>query len=299
MKTLTAKPKKYNFMNVRLITKLLIGGLLLSAQLACTATSLPPYEASYTTRLRGIKINGTRSFKHIADNRYQVSWQAKALWMRLNEWSEVEIINDEVRPLSYHYTRKGLGTDRPVHIYFNWETMQANGSKGDDKYQFAITDSTQDRLSYQVQMQLDLLRDANTQAFDFDVAAHNRIKNYRFEHRANEIIDTTLGERESMLFERSKSDQTIRVWLAPQHYYLPIQFERIDDDGDNNMLTIKSWQSDEPTFRQAQALANTKKAQIVAASNNIDISLDDDKDTELLPVSNDLSTDPVASDDSF
>ena len=102
-----------------------------------------------------------------------------------------------------------------------------------------------------------------------------------------------------MLFERSKSDQTIRVWLAPQHYYLPIQFERIDDDGDNNMLTIKSWQSDEPTFRQAQALANTKKAQIVAASNNIDISLADDKDTELLPVSNDLSTDPVASDESF
>ena len=92
MKTLMAKPT-YKFMNVKLITKLLIGGLLLSAQLACTATSLPPYEASYSTRLRGIKINGTRNFKHIADNRYQISWQAKALWMRLNEWSEVETVS--------------------------------------------------------------------------------------------------------------------------------------------------------------------------------------------------------------
>ncbi|MBT5923708.1 MAG: hypothetical protein HOH29_08245, partial [Cellvibrionales bacterium] len=122
-----------------LILRSFIIALLLGVQLGCTATTLPPYEATYTTKLRGIKVNGTRKFESTTKDRYKVSWKAKALWMRLNEWSEFELIDGkQIRPISYHYTRKGLGTDKPIHIVFDWENMHVNASKGDKKARVGI-----------------------------------------------------------------------------------------------------------------------------------------------------------------
>lgn len=257
------------------IVKLFIAVSLLATQVACTATTLPPYEATYTTKLRGIKISGTRTFEQTSDNHYRVSWKAKALWMRLNEWSEFEIINDQVRPLSYHYTRKGLGTDRPIHVYFDWENMQVNGSKGKKDYQFALQPNAQDKLSYQVQMQLDLLANPDTKAVNYTVAAYNGLKQYQFEYQHNDKVETKLGSRESLLFERYKKDKTIKVWVAPEHYYLPVKVEQIEGDS-NNVLLIKSWQSDAKAYVQNRVSAKSNAPKAHHLVGNEPSILDDD-----------------------
>ncbi len=218
---------------------------ILASQLACTATTIPPYEATYTTKLRGIKITGIRKFEITGENTYKISWKAKALWMRLNEWSEFEIINNRtIRPLSYHYTRKGLGTDRPVHIYFDWKNGIANGSKGKKEYQFDLPSGTLDRLSYQFQLQMDLLEKPRKKSFSYNVASHNKIKIYTFDFQGNETISTNLGLIDSLIYRRQKENRTTNIWFSPAQHYLPVQIEQIER-GKSSTIKIKNWKSND------------------------------------------------------
>ena len=221
----------------------IIIALILTAQLGCTATTLPPYEATYTTKLRGVKISGTRKFESTGSNTYKVSWKAKALWMRLNEWSEFELINGtQIRPISYHYTRKGLGTDKPIHIIFDWENNVINAKKGDKDYQFALEPNTLDRLSYQVQMQIDLLMDPDNQQLHYIVANHDRLARYQFNYENQALIETELGTTESLIFKREKKYKTTRIWLSPEQFYVPVKIEQTEDE-QSSVIAIKNWKS--------------------------------------------------------
>ena len=228
------------------LLRLLVLGFALLAQAACTSTTLPPYEASYTTKIRGVNIKGVRKFEHVEENRYRISWKARKLWMQLQQWSEFEVVDgNTIRPISYHYTRKGLGTDRPVHIYFDWERMQVNGSKGKKEYQYALEPGTLDRLSYEVQMQMDMLRSAERDELLYRVANHDRLKTYRFKFQRKETIDTALGEVETLVYARSKKKETIEIWLSPEQYYLPVRVEQLEDDR-RSVIAIKSWAASKP-----------------------------------------------------
>lgn len=217
--------------------------LFLVSQTACTATRLPPYEATYTTKLRGIKVKGTQKFETIGKDTYKLSWRAKALWMRLDEWSEFKVIDNQVIPISYHYTRKGLGSDRPIHVLFDWENMLVNASKADKKYQFALQPNVLDRLSYQVQMQIDLIESPEAIDFNYKVANYNGLKDYSFEFTQTETIVTPIGDSETRVYERNKSDKTIRLWISPSQNYLPVKIER-KEDKKSNVVMIKSWDSE-------------------------------------------------------
>ncbi|MBT8151455.1 MAG: DUF3108 domain-containing protein, partial [Gammaproteobacteria bacterium] len=140
------------------------------------------------------------------------------------------------------YTRKGLGTDRPIHVYFDWENMQANGAKGKRKYEFALEPGVLDKLSYQVQMQLDLLAQPERPALIYKVANYSGLRDYQFDFALRETIETRLGSRETLVYQRDKKDSTIKLWIAPQQNYLPVKIEQLED-GDSNVVIIKSWES--------------------------------------------------------
>ncbi len=228
----------------RIITYLTGMLMLLVSQAGCTASSLPPYEANYTAKMRGIRINSEREFVETGENTYKLSWSAKALWMRIKEWSEFKIIDDKVIPISYHYTRKGLGSDRPVHVYFDWEKMQASGEKGKKKYSYPLEPGTVDKLSFQVQMQLDLIRNSSLQSMEYKVAAHSGLREYKFTLEGQESLKTNLGKFDTLVFRRDKKDSTIRLYMSPEQYYLPIKVEQTGEDA--NTVVLKSWKSDKP-----------------------------------------------------
>lgn len=277
----------FHAMIIRALTIL----LLLSSQIACTATMLPPYEATYTTKLRGIKIAATRKFENTGENSYKVSWKAKALWMRLNEWSEFEIVDgDKVRPLSYHYTRKGLGTDRPIHIYFDWDNAVINASKGKKNYQLPLTPGTLDKLSYQVQMQMDLLSKPGSKQLVYQVANHDRLKTYEFVYQGEHTIETKIGTVNSLLYQREVGDRATKIWLSPMQYYLPVRIEQIED-GDSSIAAIKNWKSNSKNRNRnpislsalESNLSNVNDAKQDRLNNEgsfTDVFLDDETDAE-------------------
>ena len=266
IKTVPIKTTKLRF----LLRSLSIA-FLLGVQLGCTATTLPPYEATYTTKLRGVKITGTRKFENTGDNKYKVSWKAKALWMRLNEWSEFELIDGKrIRPISYHYTRKGLGTDKPTHILFDWENNIINASKGDDEYQFALEPNTLDRLSYQVQMQIDLLIKPDSEQLNYIIANHDRLARYVFNFEKQEVIATELGDTLSRIFKREKRDKTTRIWLSQEQYFVPVKIEQTEDNK-SSVIAIKNWKSKNDNARgllSFSAPSRRYNGMMSGASNN-------------------------------
>lgn len=250
--------------------------MLLVSQTACTATQLPPYEATYTAKLRGIKIKGLRKFEEIEKDTYKLSWEAKALWMRLDEWSIFKVIDEKVIPVSYHYARKGLGTDRPIDVYFDWEAMKVSGSKGKHSYEFALEPDTLDKLSFQVQLQLDLLMNKGLDSAHYRIAKHNRISDYQFNYVRNERIETELGIQNTLVFERTKDDGSTILWISPEQNYLPIKIESIED-GDSNVMLIRSWNSRSLQKKQESvAQLDTSEFAAELPDNNDAAFIDDD-----------------------
>lgn len=247
----------------RLFVALISTFAMLASQTACTASSLPPYEAEYTTKMRGLRINSDRKFIEIGENTYRLSWKAKALWMRISEWSDFEIVDDQIRPISYHYTRKGLGSDRPIHIEFDWENMQAKGSKGDKEYTFTLDSNSLDRLSFQVQMQLDLINDKTLKEFNYRIANYNGMRDYRFEFEKNESVDTRIGTFDTLVFKRDKKDSTIRLWMSPKQFYLPVKVQQTGDDA--NTVVIRGWKSEK---EHDETLPSINKSNLIESDDN-------------------------------
>jgi len=260
-----------------LVTTLCIGMLLLS-QTACTATQLPPYEATYTAKLRGIKIRGLRKFEEIDKDTYKLSWRAKALWMRLDEWSVFKVVDEKVIPVSYHYTRKGLGSDRPVHVYFDWENMKVRGSKGDKKYHFDLEENVLDKLSFQVQLQIDLLQNNKLTAANYRIARYNRLSDYSFSYLQKERIDTELGPQQTLVFERKKNDGSTKLWISPEQNYLPVKIENVDD-GKSNTILIRSWDS-ESIYNTRESVAQLEQEQSNLEDTDTENSTSADDDFE-------------------
>ncbi len=263
-----------------LLQRLLLVIALLTSQIACTATSLAPYEATYTTKLKGIKVTGVRKLVKTEANRYRMSWKARALWMRLEESTEFEVIEGRyVRPITYEYKRRGLGSDRPIRIDFDYATNTVHGSKGNRSYDFALQPHTQDKLSYQVQMQLDLMHEPNQPLLDYAVAGHNRIKQYAFNHTVDETLETAIGEDIASVYVRKKTDSATYLWLSPQRGYLPVKIEQ-HEDGKKTSVDIKNWRAAQPNGQIALNAIDTSDTRVTPSASEAAADDKHDSSTE-------------------
>jgi len=68
-----------------------------------------------------------------------------------------------------------------------------------------------------------------------------KIKTYQLNYLGDEIVDTPIGEFNTMKFSRRRpgKKEIITLWCAKDLYYLPIKVESIDDDDATTIATIK------------------------------------------------------------
>ena len=74
-------------------------------------------------------------------------------------------------------------------------------------YEFDLVPGALDKLSYQVQMQIDLIANPKSTEFDYRVANYSRLSTYSFEYAGTEEITTNLGQRETLVFKRDKKNK--------------------------------------------------------------------------------------------
>ena len=158
---------------------------------------------------------------------------------KIIEKSIWESSNGKLVPKFYEYLRTGSKKDRNVTVEFDWHKNQVTNSVNGDSWKMAATEGMLDKLLYQLSIMMDLKQGKST--LNYQIADGGKEKNYIFEVVGEEVIDTKLGELNTIKLKRKRndSDRESIFWSAPDMHYLPVKIE-ITDDGDKTVVIINS-----------------------------------------------------------
>lgn len=207
--------------------------LILSTVLGSTtlrADELKPSSANYQTRQGMMSATGSRTLEKLDDGRWQLTSRAKVMMLELVEQSQFNINNGHVQPLHYEYLNP-LSKKRSRTLEFDWPQQQVTETRGDRT--FALEPNTLDRLSVQVQSQLDVCAapDKFTRG-SYAVADRKNIKHFVIEKVGSTKLDTAIGKLQTIELKRYREgepEDATRIWLAAEWSCLLVKLEDRDD----------------------------------------------------------------------
>jgi len=205
--------------------------------LCCTSSALAldlqPYEAVYQTRVGGFKVNVNQSFQ-VQGTNMSLSMDTKKMFFDRHERS-TSSLSDEmlVVPSEYVYQRKGFGERRNRQLVFDIDAGTVKDVQQPTQAALPVPKHIQDKLSYQLQMRVDLMNSPAQERFEYTATDGQRLIFYSFQRLAVEVLDTPLGKLETIKFSqhRPDKDSEMFLWLAPKLDYLLVQFDEIEKPG--------------------------------------------------------------------
>lgn len=234
------------------VTTLLIGCLLAHTPAqADTLTPLTPFKAVYTTAFDlGVSFSGeaVRQLQSQNDGSWTFSSEASSMMAGISETTRFEYLPTRViKPLSYRYKRKLLGKSRKASIDFDWSKGLVTTVVKDQPWKMPIPEATQDKLSYQLQLRLDLM--AGKTEMHYAVADGGKLKEYRFKVTGEEEVDTPYGHYRAIRVIRDRGEDADRetlIWFAPALDYLIVRLEQTESDGKTYALLLKNLETANP-----------------------------------------------------
>ncbi|PXF31198.1 hypothetical protein WH50_11225 [Pokkaliibacter plantistimulans] len=217
---------------------------LLAFGLHSHAATLKPFEAHYSAEIdAGITVGASavRSLQQTADGHWILSIRIENALASLDESTEFRLQNGAVQPLHYEFLRKVLGKKRSAVLDFDWEQKRVHNNVQDKPWHMEIPEHTQDKLSYQAQLLLDL--ENAVKQYKYDVATGGKLDSYVFENVGTEQIKTPAGTFETIKLKRvreSGSDRETLIWLAPELDYQIVQLQQVEKDDKTYRLVLKS-----------------------------------------------------------
>jgi len=214
--------------------------MLLLVPFYVSAQEIPDFSANYLVQLNGLQAgelkrslvtndNGTRTFKSATQAKGVFAFFKPDLVEETSIW---QTHNSVVRPHSYLYQRTGGKKDKYLSLDFDWKKQQVHIDDRKQPWTLNIEENTLDKLVYQISLMSDLAKD-KTQ-FTYRIADGGKLKTYKIDILATEMVTTPLGRIEAIKLIRhrakSKGRQTI-LWCAPRLNYLPIMLEHTEKGG--------------------------------------------------------------------
>jgi hypothetical protein len=212
-----------------------LGCVVASAPITLAASDtgivLKPYTASYITTARGLNVTLERKLARKADESYELTnGGSKMLVVGFQEVSNFRIENSRVIPGSYVYQGTGL-MNRRREVKFTPGSDTIRSLYKDTWYDLPYTENTFDRMSQQEQIRLLLLQDETPkETVVVTVADGKRVKEYRLDFVAEEILDTPIGPIKTLHFERlhDNPDRKSDTWLAPAWDYMMVKTVHVE-----------------------------------------------------------------------
>ena len=216
----------------------------LGAQAADDA-QIAPFIAHYQADWKGISV-GTSDIQLAQDSepgRYVYTWTITARGVfriayhdDLVQKSWMSVIDGNVRPEKYR-GREGSAT---VELDFDWENKRATGVSETKPVDLELKDGTQDVLSIQVQVMLDLKRGSLPKTFH--IIDKDRLKEFQYTEERTAKLSTALGELDTVIVtsQQAGNNRILRMWFAPSLGFLPVQAERSRDGKIEIAMRIKS-----------------------------------------------------------
>lgn len=218
-------------MKSRLLSTLLSFSVSLSvAAHASFAVQPKNFEAIYKAKYHGISVTATRKLETLEDGTqlftfFADSWLADLKETSLFRWNE-----DHIIPIQYRYERSGLGRDREAIVDFDWKTNKVINNVERKPWQMDVPDLAMDKLSYQLQIQTDLIN--GKELLEYEIADGGRMKEFSFEVLGEEVIKTKAGRFETVVVRRIRegdSDRTTTMWMAKNWDYLVVRLQQKED----------------------------------------------------------------------
>lgn len=211
-----------------------IGILLCASQLpADPELVLKPFSAAFSVKRNFIPL-GELELKFTLSDTGDYSYHAHTMPGMLTglfsgdeilEESHGRLSGDDIRPLRYHYRDEG-GEAENTALAFDWDALEVHTSSGGITWSQPIAPGTQDKLSQQLLVRLDLAQGKKEMAYQ--VADGGKIKQYRFQVEGKDPIETPYGRLDCLRVKRSKASRApdYTIWFAPELNYLPVKIER-------------------------------------------------------------------------
>lgn len=204
-----------------------------------TGAQMPTsFENEYTTRIFGIRVTVTHQLSTLENGRQQLLFDASAWVGSVEEITQFDWTDEGVvQPQKYYYKRRGLGRNRDAELTFDWDREKVLNNVENTSWSMDISQNVQDKISYQIQLQKDLINGRDNLVYD--IADGGELKRYRFDIEGEERLDTPLGQVNTVKVKRSRddNDRVTYAWLAKDWDYMLIRLEQ-REDGDSHTITI-------------------------------------------------------------
>ncbi len=209
--------------------------------------ALAPFSARYGAEWKSIEV-GTSDLKLEPDataGTYSYTWTMTARGVfRLAYSSDViqkswfSVLDGHVRPAKYHAEEGASAVD----IDFEWTTGHARGVAEKKPVELNIAEGTQDLLSIQIEVMLDL-KNGNLPK-TFRILDKDTVKDFVYTEEGPARIRTALGRLDTLVVSsrRTGNDRVLRMWFAPSLGFVPVQAERLRDGKLEFAMRIKSLQ---------------------------------------------------------
>jgi hypothetical protein len=193
-----------------------------------------PFAAHYQADWKGISI-GTSDLQLAQDaepGHYLYTWTITARGIfriahhdDLVQKSWLSIVGDHVRPEKYVGT-EGSST---VEFEFDWQNKRATGVSEGKPVDLRLKEGTQDVMSIQVEVMLDL-KNGNL-PHTFQIIDKDELKEFIYTREGNARIRTAIGQLDTIVVtsQRTGNNRILRMWFAPSLGYAPVQAERSRD----------------------------------------------------------------------
>lgn len=206
---------------------------LLTLPLVAHSAPLRPFVAEYSALFDlGLALDGnaSRSLTPLADGRWRLSLDAKAMVASISESSRFQLVNDQVQPLEYHYQRKVMGKKRSHRVRFDWR----GGTIRTDASSVPLTLPANVAVYDKVSHHLPLWRDAidGRVNLSYQVVDGDRLEEYRYHVVGEERLSTPAGSFDTLLVARDRgadAKRQTRIWLAKEIPYLVVKLEQVED----------------------------------------------------------------------
>jgi hypothetical protein len=156
--------------------------------------------------------------------------------------SVLRVTNAGVQPLSYQAKAGTSSTRRDIDVKFDWEHQRVTGVFEDAPVDRQLQPGTQDDLSIQIALMVELLRGHTPDTFL--LLDEKGARKYRYTRESAETIDTKLGQLETIIYSSNAeySPRTTRFWCAPSRGYIPMRVEQKKDNSVEWTMQIETLQ---------------------------------------------------------
>jgi hypothetical protein len=219
----------------------------LSAGAASAAddAGIEPFIAHYQADWKGISV-GTSDIKltqGVEPGQYLYTWTITARGIfrvayhdDLVQQSWLSVVDDHVRPDKY----RGKEGSSTVELNFDWQGMRATGLSETKPVDLQLKEGTQDVMSIQVEVMLDLKRGNLPKTFQ--IIDKDQLKEFNYTQEGSAKIRTEIGEIDTVIVtsQRTGNNRILRMWFAPSLGFVPVQAERSRDGKVEIAMHIKS-----------------------------------------------------------